>query len=115
MESFEVIHKIKINRYHIHIFRYGIVTILKLLEECESKEMFEECEAIYEAILEQNIWANANLPTTLRGIDFKETVNKMFAELGLKPKYYWRNYPFYIEEIKQNIITIGKQKTFELK
>jgi hypothetical protein len=94
---------IKLTRYHMAINRFGIITILHLLKECEQKEMYEECLIIITAIDECNEHLKLNLPTSLDFINVKEYISDCFAEFSLSGYGFENRLPYYIQEIKQEL------------
>lgn len=95
---------IKENRYIQALFAYGIVALLKLLDEYELKEDYQECEIIYGTILFVNEHAELTevLPTK-----FSEEsiilIKEEFNLYGFKGNMVKDNIPYYIEEIKKMV------------
>ena len=108
----KIIYIIKEQRYIGFIFKYGIVTVLLLLEEHEQEENFEECEIIYKAVKYCNDHLKATtdyeqLPTRYAP-DSLLKLKKEFNLFGFKGDNSINNIPHYIEDMKKEILLISK-------
>lgn len=92
------------DKYIKCINRYGVYTLLILLQEYEQQENYEECDHIYNAINEVNNDLKSDLPTLLPD-NWKDEVRKTISQFGLKSNgsTIFNNIPSYIEEIKSNL------------
>jgi len=101
-----VLRDIRKNNYTRALFQYGVVPLTLLLEEYEKDNNFEECQIIYEVILNVNKHffqeTEEVLPTKYSKAAVKNW-KKEFNKYGFTGEIAESNIPFYIEEIREMV------------
>ena len=86
------------------IYSYGIIPLLKVLEEYEKVENYEECELIYEAVTTVNSYDERHelLPTryTPESIDW---LKMNFSKFGFEGDIAISRIPYYMDKIKGEV------------
>jgi len=80
------------------LFQYGITTILMVLEHYERLEVYEECQAIVDAIRSEEERLGAKLWTRNTPEAIEEVI-KTYKEMGLTGKHHLENSRVYANKI----------------
>lgn len=97
----------KRTKYETALRKYGILSLLYVLKEFEDTERFEECQQIYNAIVETNKRDEINFPTRY-GTTAIEYIKSAFKEHGLQGvDYYLEDIRYYANE---TMLFIKQQK-----
>lgn len=98
------------NEYKRHIFSYGIISVLYVLEHYEKNENYEECSKIIEAIDFVKDDLGIVLPTTITQSYINHVIN-LFSQFGLTGNNAPDCYKYYAQDIidKKNDRYLSKQ------
>jgi len=102
----EIKRDLKIGVYRQLQYKYGVITLLYVLQDNELIENYLECAIIKQAIEETNREIKVNLPTSLRGLDIKGFVHTQMAgikDASFKEESFFVNLDHYIDEVKREI------------
>lgn len=113
--------KQKKDRYRELMLKYGVITLLYVMQDHELNENYEECLLIKEAIEETNNALRKRmgdidiLPTTLQGLNVKHFIDsayKAFSDMSYNGTFtaesFFTNLDYYIEQVKLEINKLNK-------
>lgn len=81
---------------------YGILTILYVLKHFENEEEYEECQKIMDAINEQNVRLECNIPTVISEALHYEII-EVYKRFGLTGVNVEHNSAYYCSLVIQEI------------
>lgn len=102
----EIKRDLKVSAYRTLQYKYGVITLLYVMQDNELAENYLECAIIKQAIEETNKEIDAALPTSLRGLDIKGFVHTQMAgikDADFKEESFFVNLDHYIDEVKREI------------
>ena len=84
------------------IFAYGIIPMLKFLEEQEQEENYEICAVIFSVLSD---WKDlhGDIPTKYSEEALQWQLD-IFKEVGVSDKYFTQNLPHYVKLIAESVL-----------
>lgn len=92
----------EVEKYRIQIFKYGILSLLFVLEHFEKEENYEECQNIIDAIRLQEERLDIKLFTVINEKTIQEVINS-YKSFGLTGINAVENSQYYAELIIEEL------------
>jgi len=90
------------NKYEICLMTYGLVAMLKVLQELEKRELFEECIEIREAC--KFVWdRNPEAPTEFSNDALFWWQFQFVAMNGKWGEVVWHNFESYVDDVYKQL------------
>jgi len=91
-----------VDYYRIQLFKFGIITLINVLEYFEFDENYEECYKIISAIKKQEKRLDIKLPTVINNEVVKDIINE-YKKFGLTGEFALSSSKYYATLVLKEI------------